>query len=551
MTRMHPMTSPTLQRGVSTLTVTLILLVIITAMVLFSTSVGYFEQRTTTNQNRARIAEQSAEYALSLAGEYLKANRDRLISDDVADLGWFATGTEHWAECSDVGTVDAAALDAEFPAGHPCLSERDVTRRADLYFWTTDGTTAGSWELPYTAVIPAVAQVEAGVGGDAGFAADTTVGALLCRFDTSDPTNVDCALEPVAGNRIALTLVGQSTLTGEGADAVVKEAWATYNSFVPSAAVPLVASGLVKGLGNAQIVAAPNAGGYGLPGSVWTPENADVHTGGSVSTCHIGDFLKGTPADELKTTCATTDDCTCSGGSSSEFLSGHNGSIKREGEDILDVDVTPEGVLPDIQFFPGDGMDKAADGTDDSLFEFTFNVDYTTAEADATGATLTDCVIPDDASTNCVRYAMLEEFQAESLANCLGLDSNSSGILYVPGGCSSLPTGTAGSPAVIGSPDSPVILVLHQPAGTALSLNSNLIFYGMLFVHSDTNAATVNGNGSVKLFGAMVVEGEVDIEGSITIVYDDTSTSGDTNKLPSSAKFGRVAGSWLDAGTAF
>ena len=132
MTRMPPMTNPSLQRGVSTLAVTLILLVIMTAMVLFSTSVGYFEQRTTTNQNRARIAEQSSEYALALAGEYLKANRGRLISDDVADLGWFATGSERWAECSDVGTADAAALDAEFPAGHPCLSERDVTRRVPV-----------------------------------------------------------------------------------------------------------------------------------------------------------------------------------------------------------------------------------------------------------------------------------------------------------------------------------------------------------------------------------------------------------------------------------
>ena len=37
MTRMPPMTNPSLQRGVSTLAVTLILLVIMTAMVLFST----------------------------------------------------------------------------------------------------------------------------------------------------------------------------------------------------------------------------------------------------------------------------------------------------------------------------------------------------------------------------------------------------------------------------------------------------------------------------------------------------------------------------------
>ena len=61
----------------------------------------------------------------------------------------------------------------------------------------------------------------------------------------------------------------------------------------------------------------------------------------------------------------------------------------------------------------------------------------------------------------------------------------------------------------------------------------------------------MTGNGSQKIFGALVVEGNVEISGNITVVYDDTSVSGDTNKLPSSARFGRVAGSWLDSGTAF
>ncbi|HEU4813028.1 MAG TPA: hypothetical protein VFS99_02210 [Xanthomonadaceae bacterium] len=544
---------PIRQRGVSTLAVTLILLVIITAMVLFSTSVGYFEQRTTTNQNRARMAEQSAEYALSLAGEYLKANRDRLISDQVADGGWFATGTEHWVPCM-----------ATPPAGHPCLSERDLARRADLYYWTSDGTATGSLELPYTAVVPAGAQVEDGVGGAADFAADTTVGALLCRLDTTDPNDVHCELDPASGNRIALTLVAQVALAGEGADAQVREAWATYNSFVPSAAVPLVASGWVQGLGNAQIVAAPNAGGYGLPASIWTPNDADITTNGSFVTCHVGDFLKGTSEAALKTTCATTDDCTCGGGSSSQFLSGHMGgggagSITREAEDIIDKDAGV-GALPDIQFFPGGGMDKAADPTDDSLFEYTFNVGYTTAEADAAGTTLANC--GETALENCVQYAMLEEFQAEEItqAQCLTLDANSSGILYAGAGCTALPSGTAGSPAVIGSPGNPVILVLNQTDAGQLSLGTaggNLVFYGLLFVHDDTPNTTsgatelVTGQGGVKLFGALVVEGNVKMSGDLTIIYDDTSTSGDTHKLPSSAKFGRVAGSWLDSSTAF
>lgn len=549
------------QRGATTLAVTMILLVIVTGMVLFSASVGYFEQRTTTNQNRAQIAQKAAEYALSLAGEYMKANRGRLISDDAADGGWFATGSTHWAKCADVGTADAAALDSEFPAGHPCLSERDTTRRAQLYFWTVDGTAAGSDEIPYTSIIPAAARVEAGVGGTAGFETSTTVGALLCRLDTTDLTNVQCKLEPASGNRVALTLTARAQLTGENSGAEVKEAWATYNSFVPSAAVPLVANGFVKGLGNAQIVAAPNAGGYGLPGSIWTPEDADVDGSGgggigSVTTCHIGDYLKGTPESELKTTCATTNACSCGGGSSSEFLSGHIGSIQREAEDIIDVDGGPAagiGVLPDITFFPGNGMDKSTDPTDDSLFEYTFNVDYTTLESDAASTTLANC--GDDGTQNCVDYAMREEFDAKVLSSCASLDASSSGIIYVPSGCSSLP-------GTVGSPDNPVILVLDQSdkggGDIQLDLNgSDAVFYGLLFVHNDVpktgtgDEPLVKGNGNQKIFGSLVVEGNVNISGNITVVYDDTSVSSDTHKLPTSARFGRVAGSWLDSGTAF
>src|SRR3546814_12306707 len=78
------------QAGATTLAVTMIMLVIITAMVLFSTSVGYFEQRTTTNQNRARIAQRSAEYALSLAGATVTANPANINSTDTPKGGWLS-----------------------------------------------------------------------------------------------------------------------------------------------------------------------------------------------------------------------------------------------------------------------------------------------------------------------------------------------------------------------------------------------------------------------------------------------------------------------------
>src|SRR3546814_10930902 len=51
----------------------------------------------------------------------------------------------------------------------------------------------------------------------------TTLFRSLCRLDTSDLSNVQCKLEPVAGNRVALTIVAQAALSDEGAGAEVKD----------------------------------------------------------------------------------------------------------------------------------------------------------------------------------------------------------------------------------------------------------------------------------------------------------------------------------------
>lgn len=544
--RLRP-AAPRRAAGVTTLAITLILLAVITVMVILSANVGFFEQRTTTNENRARIAQQAAEYALNLAGEYLKANRNNLISDD-STTGWLGSGAgKHWAKCKDVGLAAS-----DFPTGHPCLSERDDTRRQELYFWTLNGDKTGSQLMPYTTNMPSGVKLETGAvgtGGSAHFTTQTNVRALLCRLDTSDPAHVGCKLEPVAGNRVSLYLISDASLTSESGQAEAKEAWATYSAFTPGAAVPLIASGLVQGLGNGQIVAAPNAGGYGLPASIWSPNDVDIEASsgggvGSVATCQVGDFLQSTPEADLKTTCATVNNackCDASSDTATNYLSGHSGSIKREREDILDVD-GGKGSLPDIQFFPGGGLDKVGDNTDDSLFEYTFNpVTNVVADHDASGTTLTNC--GDSGAQNCFDYVMREEFDPTIVADCSGLSASSSGIIYVTGPCTDLP-------GQVGSPDNPVILVINQGT-TTMQVSAHTLVYGMLFLHSDTQGARLRGNGTAQVFGSVVVEGNVDFQGSLTIVYDDTSTSSDTHKIPTSAKFGRVPGSWLDAKTAF
>ncbi|WP_147653737.1 PilX N-terminal domain-containing pilus assembly protein [Vulcaniibacterium gelatinicum] len=540
-TRRHLPTLSRSQAGITTLAITLILLVILTLIVLFSTNVAFFEQRTTTSENRAEITQQAAEYALNLAGEYLKANRDKIIANTGA--GWLTPGSAKWVRCP---TGLLANEGGPVPVTHPCAAERLRARREQMYYFDNDPSTATIDGLPYTTIAGALTGVRTGEGA-ATYNATTTVNAVLCRIGsdlTPASPSFPCAANPATGNNIAVTLIAETSLPGENAAATIKETWATTTGNTPAAAVPLIASGFVRGLGNAEIVASPNAGGYGVPGSIWSPNNVDIEVGagcagggggiGSVSTCHVGEYLRSTPREDLKTTCATSNNaCGCPAvtATGSDYLSGHSGSVRREGLDVLDRDCNA-GSLPDITFFPREPYDNPNDPSDDSLFEYTFNVNYVVAEGGTT--VLSNCGT--SGTQNCAAYALIEELGATVLSDCSSLGTGSSGIFYVTGNCD------LGN---FGSPTGPVILVVDGN----VSINGNVTFYGMLFARSNNNSAEVRGNGNVKIFGSMIVEGDVDLGGNIDIVYDDTSASSCTTCFPASAKFGKVPGSWLDSRT--
>jgi hypothetical protein len=521
------------------LVITMVLLVIITLVVLFSTSVGFFEQRTASNENRARIAEQAAETAISMAGEYVKANRSLVISN-IGD-GWLSSSATggRWATCAGVSSTLGGRA-------HPCYSEADATRRAQLWFYTTDGSGASlaTSYVPYGSV--------GNVGGSAGFPSVVNVQAVLCRIDTSLTTPV-CKQNPIKGNRIAVTFISSATLTDENSQAVIKETWATYTDASPSAAVPIIGSGFIKGLGNVQVVTNPNAGGYGVPASVWSPNDIGIsgpaaacgasNPGvGSFSSCQVGEFLKATPLSELKTTCATSNvACGCPAintTAESNYLSGHSNSTKREGIDILDIDGN-KGALPDVTFFPGvdcNGVDRSDPAIDDdSLFEFVFNASNVVDAGSKN--TNVDCGPAGD--QNCAVFHLVDTLSATVLPNCSTLGPASSGLFYISGNCN-FPNGD------IGSPTSPVIVVVEEEA----LINNNTIF-GLIFVRSNDQSAEFTGNGNAKIFGSLVVEGEIDVTGSIDVVYDNTGVSTDPNTLPSNAKFARVPGSWLDATEGF
>jgi Tfp pilus assembly protein PilX len=565
------------QRGVATLLVTLIILVILTVIVLSSSGVALFEQKTATNENRQRLAEQASEYAINLGGEYLKARITKISTN--ATGGWFDSAPTptnvRWQKCPDVDPADL---------NHPCYAEPNSARRHKMYYYTGNGaadlvSTSTNLDLPYDSLAAGAAITNVGASK---FPVVVKVRALLCLLDlpnpaiTPQPATYPCETFALRtnGQRVAVTLIAESTMAGESARSIVKETWASYSDNFPFAAVPLIAAGQVQGLGNAMIVAAPNAGGIGLPGSIWSPQDVDVDSSGtgvgSVSTCHVGDYLGTVPFQELKTTCAlNSDPCKCTiSSSSNNFLSGHTTAVKREDIDVLDVDhwtdvaacatdgsetrVICTQPLPDIAFYPGrhctsagvcTRLDDAAVDTDDNLFEWIFNKDVSGGNGPGYPAT---------AAMDAAELNVLDGYSAVHLANCSSLGPTSEGLYYIEGACD-LPN------TAVGSPTKSVILVVNDNA----QVNGNTVLYGMLFVRDTTAAACTAGSfGSPtppaclsgtggKFFGAVVVEGDVRLAGSPQIVYVDSSTGTSKDPPPATTRFARVPGTWLDGRTGF
>jgi Tfp pilus assembly protein PilX len=563
------MIGPRRQRGVATLMVTLVVLVILTIIVLSSANVALFEQKTATNENRQRLADQAAEYALGLGGEFLKANIVNIASEQTD--GWLASATSRWAQCS-LATMTPT---------HPCMSEPTASRRAEMYYYKV-GTSATSMEVPYNSLIVAGSGI-ANMGGTAAFPATATVNALLCRLDTTvvDAADADgdgntteimpacrATPDPDSYNRIAVTLIARSNLTDENATGAVKETWANFDTFSSSAAVPLIASGSVDITGNVEIVTAPNGGGTGIPVSIWTPLDADVDCSGggscaSISTCQLGEFLNGNDESTFKTVCPTSSGagaCQCpavANASSPEeayaqnpnLLSGKIPSASPnccENIDILDRD-SGVGVSPDIQFYPGGGIDDFADQSDDTLFEWVFGVSNeanttrpnATTAGTGTGPTLLNCGAA--TNENCAIWNLTEPDQLNATsvtcAELNALGANAAGLYYVTDSGSALCT----LPSQVGTPDATAIVVLDEQC----RINGTL-FYGLLFVRSDDKTAELTFTGNADIYGALVVEGEATGHGNVTLVYLDTSAGGPGDKLPVSTRLGRVSGSWLD-----
>jgi hypothetical protein len=498
------------QQG-SALTVAIVLLLLLTLAIFVAVPSIMGEQRVSGNDVRAKIAQHVAEAGLSHGREFLRLNSANLIMAAQAPVDF-----TRWAPC--------VATDTTFPCG---AIESDVANSAlrsrhYRYIAGADGRTVSF----------SPGRMYDGTGGDAGnFNASYDVGVLLCRLNASS----DCTSTAASTTNTSMfTLVSRGVVTGEGTTATVSETIGTYrivnlNTNIP----PVMAAGTITGLGNSTIVGNPNAGGFGVPLSIWARNNFDG-SGGSWQTCQLEEYLRsdlsGVVMEGKNKDVATCEDCDCTVGNR---LSGSN--LPVEGVDILDSTDADGGKAKagTNYYFPCD------------MFEYVLGTPARTdTDGDGVCETLkTDAGVPGVAD-------VIEWLTANAqIQTCAQLGPDSAGVIWVQTAC----TGGNALSGRIGSPDNPVILVVDG----SLKLNTSVEFFGVAFLrYTGTNfpgcistgsgcPELEPGGGGAKIYGSLVMEGGGKINGTVDIVYLPQLVQA-FNNSPGNNRFAGLPGSWSD-----
>lgn len=128
--------------------------------------------------------------------------------------------------------------------------------------------------------------------------------------------------------------------------------------------------------------------------------------------------------------------------------------------------------------------------------------------------------------------------EAKVVANCSGLGTASTGLIWVTGNCN--------PPGNIGSEANPVLLVVEGDT----TLNAGTQFYGLLYMFPpppSTLVPKLTANGNAHLHGAVFAHDDVDLQltGGFVLEYDSKVLDNLKNS-PSSRGLARVPGGWSD-----
>ena len=528
----------------TTLILVLVLVLLASLMTLFALNVGLFGQRTSANDVRARVIQQTAESGLAQGIEYFRANFNTALDP---------TDTTQWTLCSATdtsfpcGAVPQCANGAT-ASGGGCTSTT-LQRRGLMYKYTKtagydingNGSTSDAMDnaaLPLDRLVNNTGALASTTVGNS-FAVNYGVGALMCVV--AQPATIGAATQCTtstsnASNVKLVTLVSVARMTGESTGTTLTTTTGVYSKINNLAnAPPLLASGSIDLTGGMQIVASPNAGGTGVPISVWT--RLAVSKTGTPNTCYLNDFLsdpKQTPSNlGTNPQIATCDNCDCQASLSYQ----NSGNSQQEGIDILNIEHNPPNVYAtDANATPVAGTSSCTDSTQATcranfdikpsefpcdMFQYIFGTQawldqtapsgaayagcppaYASGNADGTGDcfcetaepmvsyswsggptqmrvddnwlyTNANYVIPRNASGDPTTYST----QTKIIA-CSDIKPTTQGIIWDQTGvCMDNVSGD------IGSPDTPVLLVEDQQPGTVgVHVQSHPRMFGLLFV---------------------------------------------------------------------
>lgn len=289
---MHP--TRTAQRGFTTLAISLILLLVLTMMTLYSAQVGVLKQRIAANEVRERESRINADALIESGLQFVFANRRHLRSTTAG--GWLEAGAERWSTC--------AAGDTDLPCGDGTQNLYD----ANFVYYSFTGS-------------------DIDVVSDANSQLHLVADADPDGSGGPDPGDPDAGTPGAVYTLIAVSPAND--LTGESQ---VRQAFWLVPLLSDSPDAPLIVAGGIALGGNFNVAANPNGGGPGVPLSVWTAQ--DSGGGGSMNTCQIEEFDND-------------------GGCDNNAETGQLSWAGHEGLDILDVDGNV-GENPDSTYFPPD-----------------------------------------------------------------------------------------------------------------------------------------------------------------------------------------------------
>jgi len=561
------------QRG-SALFIAVILLLLASVITLLALNVGIFEQRTSGNDARAKIIAEVAEGGIAQGAEFFRLRPDQLAA---ASGRWVLCGaTDTTFPC---GSIPDVLVDAD---GDPATAGT-VQRRSTMYYWCNAGAApcnTGAADLnndgltnlfdarmlPLPDVLPGNDGRIMDVGGF-----DTVsygVGAVLCRIaiPKSDTDITRCATVPAEQSTTNVyNFVSVASLPGEGTRTTVSQMLGQYQIFnaAPNKP-PIVAAGSVDLVGTLQIVTNPDAGGPGVPVSVWTRK--DMAAGGTPDTCYFDEFIrygaqKSKPPvmeDDIMITC---DSCSCSG----HALSATHGNALDEDMDILDVDGSNGsnnlGVNADVKL----NNDETLSEFPCDLFEYMFQVNawddvspddgfcetkvmatYTNSENNFSATigadekylyTNADTILVDPDDADAAKLAKTAQKQLPALFP----DKAYKNIVWCQAGC------TIGSGKQLGTPEFPVLLVVDGP----MKIQGRV--FGVVFVRATEStldagtggSATLDMNAGAAVYGSIVVQGQISkANGTAAVIYSSEVFRRLAGNLP--PKNSNLPGAWTD-----